>query len=147
MIPDPFTPLLQNSDGGEMVLDFLLIFIRDPPLPPRFWGLFDEATGERWQGGGCVVLDVEPMRMPPLIGGRQTHRRVFVYSVVAQLNAGAFHRHAQLVLLLPLLQNGDGEEVPPQIEVGTNPQKPLTQGDERRNVLDPIENKVLNSTL
>jgi len=27
--------------------------------------------------------------------------------------------------------------------VGTNPQEPLTQGDERRNVLDPIRIKVL----
>ena len=27
--------------------------------------------------------------------------------------------------------------------MGTNPQEPLTQGDERRNVLDPIESKVL----
>ena len=27
--------------------------------------------------------------------------------------------------------------------MGTNPQEPLTQGDERRNVLDPIGSKVL----
>ena len=33
--------------------------------------------------------------------------------------------------------------MPPQVEVGTNPQEPLTQGDECRNVLDPIRSEVL----
>jgi len=31
----------------------------------------------------------------------------------------------------------------PQVEVRTNPQEPLAQGDERRNVLDPIRSEVL----
>ena len=31
----------------------------------------------------------------------------------------------------------------PQVEVGINPQVPLAQGDERRNVLDPVGGKVL----
>ena len=62
-------PLLQNPDGGEMVLDFLLIFLRDSP-PPQFQDRFDEAPGELWQGGSYIVLDVELMRMPPLVGGR-----------------------------------------------------------------------------
>ena len=43
----------------------------------------------------------------------------------------------------PLLQKIDGEEMPPQVKVGTNPQEPLTQGDKHRNVLDPIRSKVL----
>ena len=81
--------------------------------------------------------------MPPLIGGRQTDRRVFVYLVVAELNADTSHRHAQLLPLLPLLEEGDDEEVPPQVEVGTNPQEPLTQGDKCCNVLDPVGSKVL----
>ena len=42
-----------------------------------------------------------------------------------------------------LLVKIDGEEIPPQVEVGTNPQEPLTQGDKHRNVLDPIRSKVL----
>ena len=58
------------------------------------------------------------------------------------MNAGTSHRHAQLLPLFPLLQEVDGKEIPPQIEVGTNPQEPLTQGDERRNVLDPTRSKV-----
>ena len=49
----------------------------------------------------------------------------------------------QLLLPDPSLQKIDGEDMPPQIEVGINPQEPLTQGDERRNVLDPIGSKVL----
>ena len=83
------------------------------------------------------------MQMPPLVGGRQTHRRVLVDLVVAERDAGVSHRHAQLSLLLRLLQEGDDEEMPPQVEVGTNPQEPLTQGDERRNVLDSIGITVL----
>ena len=71
------------------------------------------------------------------------HRRVFVHLVVEEMNAGASHRHAQLLLLNLLLRQVDGKEIPPQIKVGTNPQEPLTQGDERRNVLDLIGSKVL----
>ena len=125
-----------------MVLDPLLVFFRDIPLPgPQ--DLFDDAPGEHRQGGGNVVLDIKPLRMPPLVGGRQTHRWVFVHPVVAEMNAGTSHRHAQLWLPNPLLRQVDGEEIPPQVEVGTNPQEPLTQGDKCRNVLDPIGSKVL----
>ena len=59
------------------------------------------------------------------------------------MNAGASHRHAQIFLPDPLLQKVDDEEILPQVEVGTNPQEALTQGVERRNVLDPIGSKVL----
>ena len=83
------------------------------------------------------------MRMPPLVGGRQTHCWVLVDPIVAERDVGASHRHAQLSLLLPLLQECDDEEILPQVEVGTNPQKSLTQGDERRNVLDSVGIKVL----
>ena len=38
---------------------------------------------------------------------------------------------------LPLLLEVDGEEVPPQVEVGADPQESLAQHDERRHVLDP----------
>ena len=61
------------------------------------------------------------------------------------MDADASHRRMQLLpaTLLPLLLEGDGEEVPPQIEVGDDPQESLTQGDERRHVLDPIGVEVL----
>ena len=125
-----------------MVLDLLLIFVLDTPLP-RLWDLFDDAPGDRWQGGGNVVLDIKPMQMPPLVGGRQSHRRVLADPVVLEVDAGASHRCIQLLLLLSLLLEGDGEEVPPQIKVGTDPQESLTQGDERHNVLDSIGIKML----
>ena len=60
-----------------------------------------------------------------------------------EVNAGASHLRVQLLLPDLPLQKVDGEDMPPQVEVGINPQEPLTQGDERRNVLDPIEDKVL----
>ena len=43
-----------------MVLDPLLVFVQDTPLPRR-QDLFDDALGERWQGGGNVILDVKPL--------------------------------------------------------------------------------------
>ena len=54
------------------------------------------------------------------------HQRVVIRPVVVQMNAGTSHRHAQLLLPNPLLRQVDGKEMPPQIEVGTNPQEPLT---------------------
>ena len=81
--------------------------------------------------------------MTPLVGRRQTHRRVFVHPVVAEMDAGTPHRHAQLLPPNSLVRQVDGEEIPPQIEVGTDPQKPLTQDDECHNVLNPVGIKVL----
>ena len=59
------------------------------------------------------------------------------------MNADASHRRVQLLLLDPLLQKIDDEEMPPQVEVGINPQEPLTQGDKCHNVMNPIGGKVL----
>ena len=81
--------------------------------------------------------------MPPLVGGRQPHLRVFTDPVILKLDAGASHRRIQLLLLLPILLEGDDEEVPPKIEVGADPQKSLTQGNERRYVLDLVGIEVL----
>ena len=83
------------------------------------------------------------MQMPPLDGGRQPHCRVVADPVIPKLDAGASHRRTQLLPLLPLLLEGDGVEVPPQIKVGADPQESLTQGDKRRHVLDPIGVEVL----
>ena len=66
-----------------------------------------------------------------------------------ELEAGAPHRHVQFlsVALLPLLLEGDGEEVPPQIEVEADPQESLAQGDECHHVLDPVGIEVLQLDL
>ena len=60
-----------------------------------------------------------------------------------EMNASTSHWCAQLLLPNPPLQKIDIKDMPPQVEVGINPQEPLTQGDERHNVLDPIGSKVL----
>ena len=54
------------------------------------------------------------------------HWQVFTHLVVLELDIGASHWRVQLLLLLPLLQEGDGKEVPPQIKVATDPQESLT---------------------
>ena len=43
--------------------------------------------------------------------------------IVLELDAGAPHQHVQLlpIAFLPLLLEGDGEEVPPEIEMGADP--------------------------
>ena len=53
--------------------------------------------------------------MPPLIGRREPHGWVLVDLIVPKLDAGAPHRHVQLLpaTLLPLLLEVDGEEIPP----------------------------------
>jgi hypothetical protein len=48
---------------------------------------------------------------------------------------------------IPLLDQGDGEEVPLELEVRFDPQKPLAQHDEGRNLLDPIRVEVLQLNL
>ena len=42
---------------------------------------------------------------------------------------------------------GDGEEVPPQVEVGADPQESLAQGFERHHVLDPVGIEMLQLNL
>ena len=51
-----------------MVSDLFLVLLRDAPLPPLLQSLFDQAPGELWQRGGGVILEVEPLRVPPLVG-------------------------------------------------------------------------------
>ena len=65
------------------------------------------------------------------------------------LDASAPHRHVQRLptALLPLLLEVDGEEIPPQVKVGADPQKSFTQHDERRHVLDFIGIKMLQLNL
>ena len=69
--------------------------------------------------------------MPPLIGRREPHGRVLADPIVPKLDAGAPHRHVQLLpaaflpllptAFLPLLLEVDGKEMPPQVEVGADP--------------------------
>ena len=59
------------------------------------------------------------------------------------------HQHVQLLptALLPLPLEADGEEIPPQVEVGADPQESFAQRDERRHVLDPVEIEMLQLKL
>ena len=83
--------------------------------------------------------------MPPLVGHREPHGRVLADPIVPKLDAGAPHRHVQLLLaaILPLLLEVDSEEIPPQVEVGAYPQESFAQRDERRHVLYPIRIEML----
>ena len=63
--------------------------------------------------------------------------------MVTEVDAGAPHRRVQFLPPDPPLQKINGAEIPPQVNVGTDPQEPIAQGDERRNVLDPVGGKVL----
>ena len=59
------------------------------------------------------------------------------------MNAGTSHRHTHILPHnLPLRQT-DGEEVPPQVDMGIDPQETLTQGNKRRHVLNTVGGKML----
>ena len=87
--------------------------------------------------------------MPPLVGRRQPHRWVLADPIVPELDAGAPHRHVQLLpaALLTLLLEGDGKEVPPQIEVGADPQEPLAQDDKAAMCWTPLGLRCCTSIL
>ena len=87
--------------------------------------------------------------MPPLVGCREPHGQVLADPIISKLDASAPCRRVQLlpVTLLPLLLEADGEEIPPQVEVGDDPQESFAQRDERRHVLDPIGIEMLSLIL
>ena len=61
--------------------------------------------------------------MTPLVGHQEPHGWVLADPIVPKLDAGAPHRHVQLLptAFLPLLLEVDGEEMPPQVKVGADP--------------------------
>ena len=64
-----------------------------------------------------------------------------------ELDARTSQQHRGLLASLLLLDQGDGEEISPQLEVGLDPQVPLTHRDNSRDVLDPIRVQVLQLDL
>ena len=113
-------------DGGDVVSSLLLVLLRDAPLPPLLRDHFDQAPGELRQRGGGVILEVEPLRVSPFVGRREPHGRILADLIVLKLDADVPHQHVQLLsaALLPLLLEVDGEEIPPQVEVGLIPMNP-----------------------
>ena len=99
--------------------------------------------------GDDVILEVEPLRVPPLVGRRELHGRVLADLIVPKLDAGAPHQHVQLLpaTLLPLLLEVDDEEIPPQVKVGADPQESFAQCDECHHVLDPVAIEMLQLNL
>ena len=78
--------------------------------------------------------------MPPLVGRQEPHGRVLADPIISKLDASTPHWCVQLLLaaLLLVLLEVDGEEIPPQVEVGVDPQVSFAQRDECYRVLDPI---------
>ena len=135
-----------GCDGLEDVTHPLLFLDGWPPWPHRR-RLFDQAPSEDRQRGGGVVLQVEPLRVPPLIGSRQLARHVLGCPLPQEVDARASHQHQDLLASVLLPVQGDGEEVPPQLEVRLDPQVPLAHRDEGRDVLDPVGVEVLQLNL
>jgi hypothetical protein len=63
------------------------------------------------------------------------------------VDAGTPHHHQGRHPVLFLVEQGDGEEILPQIEMTLNPQIPLTQHDESCDVLDTSWIQVLQLNL
>ena len=83
------------------------------------------------------------MPVPPLVGSRELVGHVLGRPLPLEVDARASHRHWGLSASLLLLDQGDGEEISPQLEVGLKPQVPLAHHDEGHDVLDPIGVQVL----
>ena len=136
-------------DGGDVVLNLLLVLLRDAPLPPLLWSLFDQTPGELRQRDGGVILEVEPLRVSPLFRHRESHRRVLTDPIVPKLDAGAPNQHVQLTpdALLPLLLEADSEEIRPQVKVGVDPQESFARRDEHHRVRDLVGIEMLQLNL
>ena len=87
------------------------------------------------------------MRVPPLVGSRELAGHVLGCPPPLEVDARASHRHRGLPASLLLLDQGDGEEISPQLEVGLDPQVPLAHRDEGHDVLDPVGVQVLQLDL
>ena len=76
--------------------------------------------GEDRQGCDRVILQVEPMRVPPLVGSRKLAWYVLGHPLPPEVDARASHWHHGLLASL-LLHQGDGEEISLELEVGLDP--------------------------
>ena len=83
-----------------------------------------------------------PFRVPPLIRSRELAGYVLGRPQPPEVDACASYWHRGLLASL-LLDQGDGEEISPELKVRLDPQVPLTHHDEGRDVLDPIGVQVL----
>ena len=87
------------------------------------------------------------MLVPPLVRSRELAGHVLGRPLPPKVDARASHQHRGLPTSLILLDQGDGEEISPQLEVGLDPQVPLAHRDEGRDVLDPVGVQVLQLDL
>ena len=92
-----------------------------------------------------MILDVDSRGRPPLVvlgeGNQQVLVRPGVLAVVTTLkvDAGAPNRGMMKFIPHPRLDGGDGEEIQEEIENRGNAEKAFSQGDEGREMLDPIQ--------
>ena len=82
-----------------------------------------------------------------LVGSGQLAGHVLGLPLPPKVDAHASHWHQDLPTSVLLPVQGDGEEVPSQLEVRLDPQVPLAHRVEGRDVLDPIGVEVLQLDL
>ena len=87
------------------------------------------------------------MRVPPLVGSGELEGQVLDCLLPLEVDARASYQHRGLLASLLLLDQGDGEEISPQLEVGLDTQVPLAHCYEGRDVLDPVGVQVLQLDL
>ena len=96
--------------------------------------LLHEPAGEAWQEGYLLVLEIEPGGMPPLFRCLELpHLDVLLLAAVtaaAQMNATAAHGMVRGHAIDLGLDDGDQEEIPPEIKDGRDTKEALAEGDE-----------------
>jgi hypothetical protein len=80
----------QERDSVDEVMQPSL-FLLNRAVPPLVWRLFDCASGELWQAGGGVILQIEPQLVPPLVGFCQCNGDVPSHLTALEMDARAPH--------------------------------------------------------
>lgn len=107
---DAVEAALWNQEAGQA-------FSSPSPRAPRpHWqSCFERVAGEELKGGRChVMLEVEPLRVLPLVGLRGGDIHILVSPMPVEVDASEALRGHRPVLHH---DQGDGEEVFPELEV------------------------------
>jgi hypothetical protein len=108
---------LQVRDGTKERGKPLLFLVYRPPRPRRR-SCRNRTAGEERERGGILVLDVEPPRVPPFVGLHGGDGQVLLGPRPAKMDSSTSYRGRRSV---SFLDQGDGEEVPLELEVRFDP--------------------------
>jgi hypothetical protein len=135
--------LSQLLQGLQKGLKILLPLARGPIAPMAVDGGHHSLRKQREPP--IVIPEVKPPALPPLVRRRKDGRDVLLRTRLPQLEdaATSLHRHADPLLPHRRGKRLHGEEMSPQIPVGSNPQKSSANRREDGHLRDGVGAKVV----